>query len=91
MKPNVSRYLGNNEKEAEAILSKIYNRTAMNSSEKAFLAGSHSTMEELLKAQVEIAAKAGLTDSKSQRIATEIVEKITERKKAEMKKAATGE
>ena len=58
----------------------------MNSSEKAFLAGSHSTMEELLKAQVEIAAKAGLTDSKSQRIATEIVEKITERKKAEMKK-----
>ena len=48
-------------------------------------------MEELLKAQVEIAAKAGLTDSKSQRIATEIVEKITERKKAEMKKAATGE
>lgn len=79
------------EKEAEAILSKIYNRTAMNSSEKAFLAGSHSTMEELLKAQVEIAAKAGLTDSKSQRIATEIVEKITERKKAEMKKAATGE
>jgi len=68
-------------KEAERILSKIYNNKYMGANEKSFIAGSRSTTDELLKAQTEIAARAGLSDDKSQKIAYQIIETITEDKK----------
>lgn len=73
------------EKEADRILSKVYNSNSMSGNEKAFVAGSRSMTEELVKAQMEIAKQAGLTDTKSQRIATDIVERLTEQKKAQLR------
>lgn len=41
-------------------------------------------MEELTKKQIEMGSEAGLNDTKSQRIASEIIEKISNEKKAKL-------
>lgn len=70
------------EKEADRILSKIYNNDYMGSNEKKFIAGSQSTIKELMDVQSKLANEANLDQGTSQRIATEIIDRITERKKA---------
>ena len=72
------------EKEADRILSKIYNKNYMSNSEKQFLSESESTIEELMKTQSELGAEAGLTPERSQLIATEIIDRITNKKKQEL-------
>lgn len=74
----------NYEKEADRILSKIYNKDYMSNSEKKFLSESESTIEELMKSQSELGEEAGLTPERSQLIATEIIERITNQKKKEL-------
>jgi len=68
--------------EADRILSKIYDKEHMNVSEKKFLSESTAVMAELSKKQMELGEEAGLNDTKSQRIASEIIERITNQKKA---------
>ena len=70
--------------EAERILSKIYNKEYMSNAEKEFTAESESTIDELMKKQAELGNDAGLTPERSQLIATEIIDRITEQKKKEM-------
>ena len=72
------------EKEADRILSKIYNKNYMSNSEKQFLSESESTIDELMKTQSNLGSEAGLSPERSQLIATEIIERITNKKKAEM-------
>ncbi|MBE6260636.1 MAG: hypothetical protein E7107_07405 [Prevotella sp.] len=72
------------EKEADRILSKIYNKEYMSNSEKKFLSESESTIEELMKSQSELGAEAGLSPERSQLIATEIIERITNQKKQQI-------
>ncbi len=74
----------NYEKEADRILSKIYNKDYMSNSEKQFMSQSQSTIEELMKAQQEIGSEAGLSLERSQLIASEIIDRITNQKKKEM-------
>lgn len=72
-------------REAERILSKLYNASQMNSSnEKNFQAASEEVMQELVSKQKELANRASLNDEKSQRIASQIIEQITDRKKLEL-------
>lgn len=70
--------------EAERILSKVYNSNSMNTSQKNFEAASDQAMQELVEKQVELGEHSSLSQEKSQRIASEIIEQVTERKKAEM-------
>ena len=70
--------------EADRILSKIYNKDYMSNAEKKFTAESQSTIDELMKKQTELGESAGLTPERSQLIATEIIDHITEQKKKEM-------
>ncbi len=70
--------------EAERILSKIYNKEYMSNAEKQFVTQSQSTIDELMKKQSELGYDAGLTPERSQLIATEIIDRITEQKKKEM-------
>ena len=56
----------------------------MSSSEKKFLAESTEIMTELTQKQAELGSEAGLTDAKSQRIASEIIDKISNEKKAQL-------
>ena len=74
----------NYEKEADRILSKIYNKDYMSNSEKQFMTQSQSTIEELMKAQQQMGTDAGLTPERSQLIASEIIDRITNQKKKEM-------
>ena len=72
------------EKEADRILSKIYNKDYMSNAEKKFSAESESTINELMKKQAELGNDAGLTPERSQVLATEIIDRVTEKKKKEM-------
>lgn len=72
------------EKEADKILSKIYNTDYMSANEKKFIAGSQSTIQELMDVQVKLANEANLDQITSQSIASEIIERITERKMEEL-------
>jgi len=71
----------NYEKEADRILSKIYTKENMSNSEKVFLSQSESTIEELMRKQAEMGDEAGLTPERSQLIASQIIERITNEKK----------
>ena len=70
--------------EADRILSKIYNKEYMSNAEKKFTIESQSTIDELMKKQSELGRDAGLTPERSQLIATQIIERITEKKKQEL-------
>ena len=73
-------------KAADQILSKIYNNERMNNNEKNFKATSKEVMEELVRKQRELAASSSLNDATAQRIASEVIEQLTEKKKAELEK-----
>lgn len=73
-------------KAADLILSKIYNNERMNNTEKNFKATSEEVMKELVQKQREMAANSALSDETAQRIASEIIEQLTEKKKAELAK-----
>ena len=70
--------------EANRILSKIYNSERMHSSEKNFMAGSQSVTKELVEAQVKLGNEAGLNNSRSQLLASQIIEQVTNKLKSEM-------
>lgn len=74
------------EKEADRILSRVYNNDYMGASEKTFMAESRSVTEELMRVERQIADEADLAESRSQRLASEIIERLTEEKKSELKK-----
>lgn len=69
------------EKEADRILSKIYNSNYMNSSEKKFMAESQETIKELMELQQTLGEEASLTPERSQLLASEIIERISNEKK----------
>lgn len=71
-------------KEAERILSKVYNNERMNADENAFMTLSSSANAELLKKQSELSGQAGLNDTKAQRIASDIIDQVTNRLKSKM-------
>jgi hypothetical protein len=72
-------------KRANMVLDKIYNKSYMNANEKRFMSASQNTTNELVKIQVELGQKAGLSDATSQRIASDIIESITQQKMKAMK------
>lgn len=69
------------EKEADRILSKIYNTSYMNSSEKKFMAESQETLKELMELQQTMGEESSLTPERSQLIASQIIERISNEKK----------
>ena len=75
----------NYEKEAERILSRIYNKDYMSKSEKRFLAENQETLKELMELQQKMGDEASLTPEHAQVIASEIIERITNEKKKALK------
>ena len=67
-------------KEADRILSKVYNNKQMNLNEKDFMARSRSMTEELAKVEQELAKSSNLGNERSQRIASEIIDQLTTKK-----------
>ena len=58
----------------------------MSGGQKSFEDASGKAMEQLVEKQIELSEHSALPSEKSQRIASEIIERITERKKAELNK-----
>lgn len=71
-------------KEAERILAKVYNKENLQKSQQKFMDISREMNEELVKIQVELGEEADLSNEKSQRIASEIIETISNRLKKEI-------
>jgi hypothetical protein len=76
-------------KAADQILSKIYDNAHMNNTEKNFRASSEEVMKELVEKQAELTKSSAISSEKAQRIASEIIEQLTEKKKAALGKPAT--
>ncbi|MGN0281537.1 MAG: protein kinase [Prevotella sp.] len=74
------------EREAERVISKVYTKSNMGVGEAKFMAESQKALEELSKVQEEIASQTALSGAKSQRIASEIIEKVTNSKKSLLNK-----
>ena len=72
------------EQEAERIVSRIYNKEHMNNSEKRFMVESEEVVDELMKLQSEMAGESGLSHERAQVIASQIIERVTDKKKKEM-------
>lgn len=67
-------------KAADEILDKVYTGDKMNMSEKEFLVRSKQMTEELAKKKQELAKASSLSNGRSQQIASEIIEKLTDKK-----------
>ena len=72
-------------REAERVLSKIYSKEHMNSSQQAFIATSNTLMDELIRRRDELAAQSGLPVDKTNHLASEIISSIREQKKKQLK------
>lgn len=72
------------EKEADRILSKIYTKEYMSNAEKKFMAENQSTIKELMELQQQIGDEANLTPERSQLIASQIIERISNEKKKQL-------
>lgn len=64
---------------AEQILGKAYNKNAMKGNEKSFKAATLNMTEELIQAQRELAKESGISNTKSEKIASEIIEQLSEK------------
>lgn len=70
-------------RDAERILSLLYSPDNMAASETKYMAATQKAMAELVRAQTEIAERAGLSESRAQLIASQIIEQVTARKKTQ--------
>ena len=77
-------------KAADEIISKVYTPSNMNGDVNAFAAKSKRMTEELAKKQEELMKAAAINGSHAQRIASEIIEQITEKKKEVLDKDYMG-
>ena len=73
-------------KDAEAIISKVYNNDQMNGSEKDFTVNAQKMTEELVAKKDEIMKSTAISSDRASAIADKIIEQLTEKKKAEMSK-----
>ena len=71
-------------RQADAILSTVYNNEKMNLSEKEFSARSRAMTEQLAKVQAQLSEQSGLTPDHTARIASEIVDQLTKKKMKEL-------
>lgn len=75
------------EQDAEKILSKVYNPSAMRLSQAKYMENSRSVSEELVRLQQSLAEEVGISNVRSQLIAAEVIEQLTEK----LKKASQAE
>ena len=73
-------------KEADKILSKVYNNDVMNSNEKSFMAGSNVMREELEKTQAELAARSGISSERAGAIALQVITMLMDEKQKNLPK-----
>lgn len=73
-------------KAADAVISEVYNNEQMSSSEQDFATKSKTMTERLGKLQEELARSTTLSQDRAAGIAAQVIEQLTEKKKASMEK-----
>jgi serine/threonine protein kinase len=73
-------------KAADAIISDVYNSNQMNGSEQNFNARSKAMTERLTKLQDDLCKTTALSRDRASGIASQVIEQLTEKKKASMEK-----
>ena len=73
-------------KAAESIISKVYNKDQMNSSEKDFTLNAQKMTNELVFKKDELMKSTAISSERAEAIADKIIEQLTEKKKAELDK-----
>lgn len=73
-------------KQAEAIIGDVYNTKNMNASEQNFNAKSKVMTERLAKLQSDLSKTTAINQDRASGIASQVIEQLTEKKKAEMEK-----
>ena len=73
-------------KAADAIISDVYNSNQMNGSEQNFNAKSKAMTERLTKLQDDLCKTTALSRDRASGIASQVIEQLTEKKKASMEK-----
>ena len=73
-------------KQAEAIIGDVYNTKNMNSSEQNFNAKSKIMTDRLSKLQSDLSKSTSISQDRASGIASQVIEQLTEKKKAEMEK-----
>lgn len=74
-------------KEADRILSNIYNRSSMTGDREKFVAGSVAGASELDELEKRLAEEAGITDVRGQKLASEIIDQLTKQKLEKLKES----
>ncbi len=77
-------------KAADEILSKVYNKDKMSMTEKDFLVKSKAMTEELAKKQEELSKATNLDGARSQHIASDIIDQLTDKKMKQLDKDYMG-
>ena len=77
-------------KAADEIISRVYNTESMNGEQTVFAAKTKKMTEDLAKKQQELSSLTNLSSDRTQAIAAEIIEKITNKKMAAMDKDYIG-
>lgn len=65
------------EKEAQQVLTGVYSRKYKNTSNQNFVEINQAAIEELIKKQTDIAAQTGIDPNTSQKIAQEVIDKVS--------------
>ena len=73
-------------KAAEQIISKVYNKDQMNSSEKDFTINAQKMTTELISKKDEIMKSTAISSDRAEAIADKIIDQLTQKKKAELDK-----
>ena len=64
-------------READQILSRVYNNENMNANEKTFMANTNAMHADLVKLQTELTEQTGISSDKASRIAMEVIDHLT--------------
>ena len=77
-------------KEADQILSRVYNNENMNANEKTFMANTNAMRDDLVKLQTDLTEQTGITSDKASRIAMEVIDQLTLEKQRKLSTPTMG-
>lgn len=77
-------------READQILSRVYNNENMNANEKTFMANTNAMHADLVKLQTDLTEQTGITSDKASRIAMEVIDHLTLEKQKSLTTPTSG-
>ena len=77
-------------READQILSRVYNNENMNANEKTFMANTNAMHEDLVKLQTQLTEQTGISSDRASHIAMEVIDHLTLEKQKSLNTPTSG-